>query len=65
MNYEYLINNNPTRFNSMQIFIYCKVNLHVSGVTTPIIRSIKNCNRAASGTGHNIGTARSELDDTR
>ena len=29
----------------MQIFIYCKVTLHVSGVTAPIIRSTKNCNR--------------------
>jgi len=29
----------------MQTFIYCKVILHVSGVTTPIIRSTKNCNR--------------------
>ena len=29
----------------MQIFIYCKVTLHVSGVTEPIIRSTKNCNR--------------------
>ena len=28
----------------MQIFIYCKVTLHVSGVTAPIIRSTKNCN---------------------
>jgi len=27
----------------MQIFIYCKATLHVSGVTEPIIRSIKNC----------------------
>ena len=26
-------------------FIYCKVTLHVSGVTAPIIRSTKNCNR--------------------
>jgi len=25
----------------MQIFIYCKVTLHVSGVTAPIIRSTK------------------------
>jgi len=30
----------------MQIFIYCKVTRHVSGVTAPIIRSIKNCNRS-------------------
>ena len=29
----------------MQIFIYCKVTLHVSGVTAPIIRSTQNCNR--------------------
>jgi len=28
----------------MQICIYCKVTLHVSGVTAPIIRSTKNCN---------------------
>ena len=40
------VNKNPTRCNSMQIFIYCKVTLHVSGVTAPIIRSIKNCNRS-------------------
>jgi len=40
------VNNNPTRCNSMQIFIYCKVTLHVSGVTAPIIRSTKNCNRS-------------------
>jgi len=26
-------------------FIYCKVTLHVSGITAPIIRSSKNCNR--------------------
>jgi len=30
----------------MQIFIYCKVTVHVSGVTAPIIRSTKNCNRS-------------------
>jgi len=30
----------------MQIFIYCKVTLHVSGVTEPIIRSTKNSNRS-------------------
>jgi len=31
------------RCNSMQIFIHCKTTLHVSGVTAPIIGSIKNC----------------------
>jgi len=30
----------------MQIFIHCKTTLHVSGVTVPIIRSIKNSNRS-------------------
>jgi len=42
----------------MQIFISFKVTLHVSGVTAPIIRSTKTVT-AASGTGHNIGTATS------
>jgi len=37
---------NPTRCNSMQIFIYCKATIHVPGVTAPIIRSTKNCNRS-------------------
>jgi len=32
----------------MQIFIYCKFTVHVSGVTAPIIRSTKNCNRSNS-----------------
>ena len=40
------VNENPTRCNSMQIFIYCKATLHVSGVTAPIIRSTKNSNRS-------------------
>jgi len=30
----------------MQVFIHCKTTLHVSGVTAPIIRSIKNCTRS-------------------
>ena len=30
----------------MQIFIHCKTTLHVSGVTAPIIRSIKNRTRS-------------------
>ena len=50
------VNKNPTRCNSMQIFIYWKVTLHVSGVTAPIIRSTKNCNRSLrfppTRTGH-------------
>jgi len=40
----------------MQIFIYCKTTLRVSGVTAPIIRSIKTV-PAASGTGHTTCTA--------
>jgi len=40
----------------MQIFIYCKATLHVSGVTALIIRSTKNV-PAASGTGPTICTA--------
>jgi len=30
----------------MQIFIHCEATLRVSGVTAPIIRSIKNCTRS-------------------
>ena len=48
--FENNVNKNPTRCNSKQIFIYCKVTLHVSGVTVPIIRSTKTVT-AASGTG--------------
>ena len=40
----------------MQIFIYYKVTLHVSGVTAPIIWSTKTVT-ADSGAGHNTGTA--------
>ena len=43
---QFNVNKNPTRCNSMQIFISCKVTLHVSGVRAPIIRSTKNCNRS-------------------
>ena len=42
----------------MQIFIYYKVTLHVSGVTAPIIWSTKTVT-ADSGAGHNTGTATS------
>jgi len=38
----------------MQIFIYCKVTLHVSGVT-----GAPKTVTAASGTGHDIDTATS------
>jgi len=48
----------PTLYNSMQTFIYCKVTLHVSGVTAPIIRSTKTVT-ATFGIGHNTGTATS------
>jgi len=40
------LNKNPNSCNNMQIFIHCKTTLHVSGVTAPIIRSIKNCTRS-------------------
>jgi len=42
----------------MQIFIYCKVTLHVSGVTAPSSGVLKTVT-ATSGTGHNTGTATS------
>ena len=42
----------------MQIFIYCKVTLHVSGAQHPSSGALKSVT-AASGTGHNIGTATS------
>jgi len=32
----------PTRCNSMQTFIYCRVTLHVSGVTAPIRNTYRN-----------------------
>ena len=42
----------------MQIFIYRKVTLYVSGVTAPITRSTKISNRSLC-VGHNTGTATS------
>jgi len=42
----------------MQIHIYCKITLHVSGVTAPIIRFFKAVT-AISISGHNIGTGTS------
>ena len=33
---------------------YCRITLHVSGVTAPIIRSAKKTVTAASGTGHTV-----------
>jgi len=41
----------------MQIFIYCKVTLHVSGVHRTHHQEYTKTVTAASGTGHNIGTA--------
>jgi len=41
----------------MQIFIYYKVTLHVSGVTAPSSGVLKTVN-AAFGTSQNISTAR-------
>ena len=42
----------------MQIFIYCKTTLHVSGVTAPS-SGVPKTVTATSGTDHNIGTATS------
>ena len=28
----------------MQVFVYCKITLHVSGVYAPIIKCTSNCN---------------------
>ena len=42
----------------MQTFIYCKVTLHVSGVTHPSSGVLKTVS-ATSGIGHDAGTATS------
>jgi len=47
---QFNVNKTPTRCNSMQIFIHCKVTLHVSGVTAPIIRSTKKVAVTVSST---------------
>jgi len=42
-----ILNKDPTGCNNMQSdLFYCKVTLHVSGFTAPIIRSNKKCNRS-------------------
>jgi len=43
---KFNMNKKSNRSNSMQICIHCKATLHVSGVTAPIIRSIKNYTRS-------------------
>jgi len=44
---KFTLNKSPTRCNSMQSDLFhCKVTLHVSGITAPITRSTKNCNRS-------------------
>jgi len=40
----------------MQIFIHCKTTLHVSDVTAPIIRSIKNCSFAVNKYLHTVAS---------
>ena len=47
LEYLLILNESPTRCNSMQSdLLHCKVTLRVSGVTAPIIKSTKNCNRS-------------------
>jgi len=42
-----MLNKSPTRCNSMQSDLFhCKDTVRVSGVTAPIIRGTKNCNRS-------------------
>jgi len=45
----YNVNKNPTRCNSMQIFIYCKATLHVSGVALSSFAVNKYLHTVASG----------------
>jgi len=40
----YKILNKKSNLMQQYADIYCKVTLHVSGITAPIIRSTKNCN---------------------
>jgi len=43
----FILNKNRTIRNSKQSDLFhCKVTLHVSGFTAPIIRSTKNCKRS-------------------
>ena len=55
---DFNVNKNPTRCNSMQIFIYSKATIHVWVSQHPSSGVLKTVT-AASGTGHNIGTAAS------
>ena len=48
----------PTRCNSMQTFIYCRVTLHVLGVTHPSSGVLKTVS-ATSGVCHGNGTVTS------
>jgi len=58
---QFSIDKNQTSCNSTQSdLFYCKITLHVSDVHRTIIRSTKTAS-AASGTGHNIGTAVSQV----
>jgi len=56
---EYMlnVNKNPTRYNSMQILIYCKVTLYMFRVTQHPSSGVLKTVTAAPGTGRNTGTA--------
>jgi len=46
-NVVFTLNKSPNRINRLQSDLFhCKIALHVSRVTAPIIRSTKNCNRS-------------------